>query len=726
MITVMFSVLLFLVATLVGNLFLSFFINEHNHDKLVYISPTIGFSVLMILVVNGNAFLPISQIKYIVLGIIVISILINIKKYVETCKVTLRNRKFWIIECIASLFGGIPVLFEKGLVSITRTNNDLIYYLADMDWLTSHTYFEVPTFTPEIPYYYLTNNMYIHNSRLGFDALGCLFMNLFNLEGYQVYFALCLACVCSLILLTIYFAYSVIGIKERFLPYLAVLLIFSLNFYVLLGFQYGPQIFGIICLLGTVFGTILMCQDNKWVFFTAIMISGVVTAYSEFGYYIFIVYCFIFLGYIIYDRKDRKTKTTIVKFLLTGVAGLVICIPSVIKIINYYIYLLTVGKDSLNADGWIIVKKTEIFSDLFGLSFSPNTEVGFSFGLLGLVASFTIVLFMTFWGIRQLFGKVSFEKKIFILVCAIFMIMEFMFALIRFDYGEFKHLISIQPFIYIIFVWTMQDIFLQYKSNDKVRFVIMGIAIFVVLGNISQINDCFPASAYNVYTCELQELHNKVSQLDKDTVILIPDYYEADECHQLIYALKNQKVVANGNSYYYKEIEKNFLLANAIIIDKNIDTYREENPIVETERFAIYNLDYENKYFDNEKLNISLTDENFKLSPDCLKSHDKIYCISNEDGIKVYGPYIPIYKGKYNMKCLISILSNSENEEVGFFELFDANTGISLAKTELKSTDTVAEINNLELMEDYACIEIRIYLKAGVEAQMWNLEVTKE
>lgn len=729
MITIIFSLILFLFATLVGVILISFFITDGTDPKSIYLCPTIGFTILMILSVNGNTFFPIKRISYLILATVFILFILNIKKCLTTCRRLLVNGIFWGVTLFTTLYDGIPVLFEKGLVSVTRTNNDLIYYLGDMDWLSYHTFFDIPSYTAETPYFYVTNNMYVHNSRLGFDALGSFFMNLFHIESYQIYFALCLACICSLNLLVIYFTDKVLEIRGIYSYYLIILLIFSLNSYILLGFQYGPQILGITCLLGTAMGSILMCNNTSWFYFTALAISGVITSYSEFGYYVFIIYCSIFLAYIVYTRKSGDTKKTFLLFMLTGISSLVLCIPAVIKIINYYIYLLNAGKDSLNADGWIIVHKTEVLSDLLGLSFSPNKDISFSFGLFGLIASFIIIIFMCHFGIQKLRSKIQIEKKLFILVGIVFAIMELAFAAVRFEYGEFKHIISIQPFAYMALAWAMQDNFLHDKQKNKANFIALGVTLFIVLGNIDQINACFPVATYNIYTNDLQELHDEVANLDDNIVILIPDYYDADECHQLIYALKNRNIVSNGNSYFYKEVEKNFSFANAIIIDKSVDTtnaYDDISPLIETNRFAIYSLDYEKTFFENGQLNISLQDDAFKISPDCLRSHNKVYCISNEDGIKVYGPYIPLCEGNYDIECLINVSnSNDCDEKIGYLELFDSSSGVSLAKTDLNKNDQIAKIKNLTLSEDQGRIEIRIYLNANVEAQFWNLTVTK-
>ena len=141
-----------------------------------------------------------------------------------TAKNELKYKRFAIYAVAACVILCIPVLTQTGLVSITRTNNDLIYYLADMDWLTNHTFFEKPTFTDVTPYYFVTQNMYVHYSRLGFDVLGSVLMNLTGLQGNQLFFAYCVATVVSFNMMLLFFAERVLEIRNKWWWSLAAIL----------------------------------------------------------------------------------------------------------------------------------------------------------------------------------------------------------------------------------------------------------------------------------------------------------------------------------------------------------------------------------------------------------------------------------------------------------------------------------------------------------------------
>lgn len=188
MATALLSIGLLVLFSIIGIMTFSFFDGERKGD-LLFLAPAVGLSITTVLAVDCVALAPVRIMKYVVLGVFIVMLSVRGRKMLATAKNELKYKRFAIYAVAACVILCIPVLTQTGLVSITRTNNDLIYYLADMDWLTNHTFFEKPTFTDVTPYYFVTQNMYVHYSRLGFDVLGSVLMNLTGLQGNQLFFA---------------------------------------------------------------------------------------------------------------------------------------------------------------------------------------------------------------------------------------------------------------------------------------------------------------------------------------------------------------------------------------------------------------------------------------------------------------------------------------------------------------------------------------------------------
>ena len=650
----------------------------------------------------------------------------------------LKFKNFVIYVIVACLLFCIPALTWSGLVSVTRTNNDLIYYLADMDWLTNHTFFEKPTFTSMTPYYFVTQNMYEHYSRLGFDVLGSVLMNLMGLEANQIFFAYCVALAVSFNMMLLFFADKVLDIRKKWWWSLAIILTISLNMWALLGFQYGPQIYGMLCMAGTVFGMILMWKEKKlsWFVFSALMMATDFAVYSEFAYYLFAIFVIITMISIFYYRKEMKVASMIYKSVGVGCLGLVMCAPASYKVIRYYLYLLdssSEGIDTLNADGWIVVRFREILTDLLGFSFSPDSNVPVSFGVLGITGCLIIWMFIFVGIIRIVIKKKNYEMTALLGVCVFFAVLEIVFAFIGFDYGEFKHLISVQPFIYLLLIKCLMELEELLDEKGKIQ---MGwisgytVIVCVTLANVVQISECFSKDSYRVYTTELNELDKLSEQFDGGLKILIPEEYTCDTQHQIIYALNDEKVIVPGNSYFYKYTNHNKVDANAIIIDKSQEEIDEKwtsgKVLYETDRFCIYDLAYEENYFENGNLKYTLKDDEYKVSEDCIRTEAYVYCMAQTDGHKIYGPYSPLLEGEYMATCKVQILENTTKDKcVGYFEIYDPGEDDILARVKIYEDDGIVEIPDLEVERACEEFEVRVWLKQGVIAKISDISISK-
>jgi hypothetical protein len=564
-------------------------------------------------------------------------------------------------------------------------------------------------------------------------------MNITGLKANQIFLAYCVAIAVSLNLMLLFFADKVLEIRKKWWWALAILLTISLNMWALLGFQYGPQIFGMHCMFGVIFGMICMWKENRvsWFLFVALMLSAGVAVYSEFVYYLFVIFVIITAVNFLYYRKKMNVASMIYKTCGAGCLGLVLCIPATYKVIRYYFYLLDSandGIDSLNADGWIVVSYREILSNLLGFSFSPDKSVDISFGVWGIIGTIVVWGLIVVGGIHAVCTTKKCEWISILAVCGVFAVMETAFALMGFDYGEFKHLISIQPFVCAVLVKCLMEIEVigeQWGKAQQGWLVGYTVILVVVLANVIQILCCFPNYAYNVYTTELNELSELAEEFDDDLVILIPEEYICDVQHQIIYSLKNNKLVIPGNSYYYKYTNHDKLEANAVIIDKQQEKIDEMwsfgKVLYETERFCVYELDYENQYFENGTLKYNIADEKYEISEDCIRMDDGIYCATQTSGFKLWGPYVPILKGNYAMTCNLQILANTTGKScVGYIELYDTSHDKSLSKINIYEESSKIELAQFELEQNCEYFETRIWLQEGVEAEINDITITKK
>ena len=241
---------------------------------------------------------------------------------------------------------------------------------------------------------------------------------------------------------------------------------------------------------------------------------------------------------------------------------------------------------------------------------------------------------------------------------------------------------------------------------------------------------CFPNDSYRVYTADLNKLDKLSEQFDDDLEILIPEEYICDTQHQIIYALKDDKVVVPGNSYFYKYTNHNKLDANAIIVDKEQSEIDEKwtagKILYETDRFCIYELDFEKQFFENGDLKYTLGDEEYRKSDDCISMDDYVYCIAQSDGFKIYGPYAPLIKGTYSASCDLQIVENTTKDKcVGFFEIYDADDDETLAKIKIYENDGNIEIPDFEVESACEHFEARVWLNKGVIAEISDIRIIK-
>ena len=727
MLNVIFSLTLILFFTIIGNIVLSFFKDNNN---IIYLSPIIGLTSVCVVLINISSFVAVGKNAYLFLIIVLMLFIIRFKKIIDLLEKQISNISFMLLVVVSVIVFCLPVIQNLELVSFTHTNNDLIYYLADMEWLTNHTYFEKPTFDAISPYYYVTQNMYVHYSRLGFDVVGSLIMNIFKLDAYQIFLSYTVCIITCQNIVFVYFAQYIFKLNEKLSWCLGAMLIISLNSWNMLGFEYGPQIFGVMCMAGVIFGLIAFIKElsNVWFVFTILMFSANLGVYSEFAYYLFFIFVIIMIFTICFYRKKEMLKKRIRGICLIGISGLIICIPATYKVIRYYLYLLDAtnsGVESLNADGWIKVENSDILSNIFGLSFSPNSDVGTSFAYIGTGIAYIIAIILVIFLIDKLRRKKEFAIVAYIGIIVFFIILEIVFAAIAFDYGEYKHLISIQPFIYLLLFISISQLSETLKSGV---FVSEAILLVILLGNILQIQNCFPLDSYNVYGADLKELRQVSKKFDDDLNILIPQEYECDEQHQIIYALKDCNLIIPGSSYYYKYSEHNIFSANAVIIDKEKadKQYMKGNLLYSTNKFEIYSFDYGKNYFTDGKLDLKLTNKKFETSEDCLKHGKEIFCMSEKAGFKIWGPYIQVPRGKYKIDSSMVLLNDINNQDViGRFQICDASKDEVLFEKEITSEETDIDDWEFELNEDYENIEFRYYIESGVDICIKNLAITK-
>lgn len=582
--TYLLSLTIFISLFLIGGIVLCLLLPEYEISKnhqLLFLAPILGAVSVTCICETFVIFAAMRYACWFTLIFLAMILLLLRKKY--TCFIhTFFNHSYLDMYSALCLYLCYPTLGKTGFISARMLNNDLIFYLSDMDWFMQHTLRAIPNYTPQLPYYFLTYNMQIRGSRIGTDLLGCFFRGVFSLESSQIFYALGIALTIALIATSVFvFRYILKGTLSGAIL-LFVTLSFSVNLIMLNAMQYIPQIFGMGIMI-SLFGTLAQMYIEKsksWCYLSSLFIAGAICVYTEFIVHIFIIFVITLSIAIISSNNNTRRLQVFVFAVVAGFSSILICFPGILRSVYYIWFLLTSGTKNIDPlSGLTLMSYGKLLRCFWGFQGVLGSEAVFkNFETITAIILIIISLYCIITVVKK--NLISYQCLSLSLIACCFLLYELYFRLTNFKYGEAKHITAILPFLWIICVYyvdiTLHNI-ITTKSYLAVRKVAIIITLIICMLNIITVITCYPVSAYSFYDNELLALKNQSSMLPKNLIIRA-DYSTCDNSydriHKILYALQNIQICIKGNSYYSDIVNKDFSISNSVLYDKELDCWQ--------------------------------------------------------------------------------------------------------------------------------------------------------
>ncbi|MFR1904957.1 MAG: hypothetical protein ACLS28_03855 [Clostridium neonatale] len=714
---IIFAVLLLSIFFIAGISVLKFLkLDESTNEKneYVYIAPLIGVILIICLTQILNIIFNVKLISTIYIIITPILLYKIRKNIIEYFKIILEKKFILFIIFLAIIILAYPAVRKNQLLSINKSNNDLIFYLSSMDWLLEHSIREKVNFSPEFPFYSCANYI-ITTTRFGFDILGSLIMGIFNIESYQIFFILSVVSVIIASLSFYFLAIRGLNISNRVANIMILFIMFSGNWLNLISYEYGPQILGIGLLSGFIATIFMLYNENeynkiKWL--VSLFIAGTATVYAEFASYMFIIYI-IFACLAILKKSYLKIKMAIeagIVSLFINPIGMYIAFKFNINILKQ------VSESSASIDAYngvimpfkrIISKFTSIF--IYGNNYFSNDKMNdiSIYTQISNILSYIIFIVLIIFFIYKLVKKKDKNKPIVILITAFFIVYWIYFRWNGIAYGEYKHLTSIVPFIVVFFMYALN------KANIKFYQSILIISLIYSVGTGIMYSRYYYNSAY-YYDEELVELRDEVEHNYSDFTIGI-DSNSYERCHAIVYALKDVKVNIKTTSSYFNmfqkfDIEDTKYEIKDVMDNGQIDQLDilSENVVWKNNKFAI--IENKEKVF---PINFEYVLTNEYLINGEIKDNQRII---NENGVS-YGPYVNLEKGEY------SITIEGNNLDLCDYDVNFSNNNVQTEKI-IKTNEKLEY--NFVLKDNVKAIEFRIFNNNKEKIILKNIKLSKK
>lgn len=553
MLTLLFGVLLFLLFTVTGSILVCVFrVPKETLEKQPFslIFPLIGAVALTCACEALLLLFPVKISAWLVLVLLIAGAVWRRKELGHLLKHMFVNPWPWLLLLFAAVVLAYPVLKQQGLVSIQSSNNDIIYYLSSIDWMKNHNIWAVPEFSNAFPYYGPADFM-LKTTRIGTDVLGSFFSSVFFLEPHQVYFAMGIALNLSTISAIVFVLWHSCNLPKGYSLMMIPLLGCCFNWAQLQMLQYVPQIFGIGCMVGMI-GFLLRQYREKSkgdIFFTALFIIGTVTVYAEFAFHILVIFVLIGIGMLLFtnDRKLawKRARDTI----KSGFLSFALCPVGLYKAVMFNLMLAGNLSTTENLDPYSghMIPLSLMPKNLLGLAYQATDSTGIYGQILATVLCLLTIVSILIVLIR----KHRAIDWIMLGILAFFAVYELFFRFSGFAYGEYKHIFSILPIVWMIAFYFCCNAVLLLKEK-KIRYIATGIGTFFVavlaVANLYSIKVMQPLNIYNYYNDDIFELRKQAEQMPEDTVYLITG--TVNDLHRGVYALKDYSVKVTADSYF--------------------------------------------------------------------------------------------------------------------------------------------------------------------------------
>lgn len=703
----------------------------------IYCSPLIGAVGAICISQMLCVFMPVKTIAS--LSIVVTAVcLFYIKDILKN--INSFNDKYLIILFIfAIVLFAFPLIEKNELFSIQKLNNDIMYYLSSMEWLQNHTLLDKVDFTKNYPFYSLADFM-VTKTRFGADILGSLYMSLFGLEAHEVFTVLTITFViitnCALVFLAKY----TLKLSSFAVALLLFLSFISDNWIHLIMYQYMPQILGIGCLLlFTAFMLKVNQNDNKvYIFLTAISISGTLTIYSEYAIYLFCIFiCTSIFSFIKYSTKTGRFKS-ILPGIIAGLLSLVL--NPVGTYIALKFNLRAVFDSNFVGDPYNgkVLTAFEASIKSFGLINGSDISIMlnklkienlYSQVMIAYLILIIIFLALILYSIIYLFkDRNELVKQNFVVLIGLFIVFELMFNVNKFAYGEFKHIITMFPFVLLLLVMSF-DQFTTLFNNQKLRVVLYsGVCIVFICSSLANWSINYRSSSYYVYDDQINQLREKIAEMDINTPIGV-DFRTYESYHRILYALKDFEVQINkepsASYYHFYQTFDETIKPKYIVKDYNsLEQLENKNEklLWHNPSFALFEESQYNEALLKPKLNFN----DFSMSSTSRKTeYGEIINNGAKSEYVFYGPYINLDDGIYDVTIEYDVMQTNGNtdEVIGFADVNSKEFGQKI-KEPLYGNARNVTLKGVVIKGD-TNIEFRAFVNAGIVCKFKNIQIIR-
>jgi len=556
MISVFYAVLIIIISSIVGLAILKVISRGSVLDKWsgeIAIAPLAGAVSVMCISQMLAHVLTMRQISIAFILVLFICLLYLRADYNNIMRELVQHRSTLFIMLFIIIMLNYPSIMKGEMVSVHQANNDIMFYLSTMDWMQDHTILQTVSFTAESPYYVCAEYIF-SNTRYGADVLGALMMSTFGLESYEIFGILGAVLSTMSSLVFYYFGRHVLKLPR--LASIIILAIVGLNFgwVDLITQHYIPQIFGIGCLIGFTASLmkLYLTDKKRYIFLTALFLTGTATSYAEFAAYLVAIYIIVF-GVMFFYRRTEK-KTYLIHVLGAGVLSFVLNPIGMFIAVKFNLEILSRVSVSVSSiDAYSGNMKT--FSSWVARALGSLDPLGITEGTLKNFYVGSLILLVVLAAALLVINIVKYRDRVLVSVLGILLFLLAYAAYFRsliFAYGEHKHLVSIAPFLWTFAIYFIYNIVHRMKGrNWKLIGAAMGTTAIVISGFFS-INKTYPVDQLYYFDSALMELEQAANLVPAGELIgLASPQYKIQ--HGFVYALKNHKVkqvIETNNSYF--------------------------------------------------------------------------------------------------------------------------------------------------------------------------------
>lgn len=691
----------------------------------VLIPIVIGFVVNVSLLETLGMILPVSIVTIVNIALTVFGA-IWCYKDIKLSMCNLKGIEKFVIASILipTMIIGLPQIVNNELFIVIGDNPDFAYYVASIEWLKSHSILETVGYSHAYPFYSMAEFM-LHSTRIGTDLTGAFVANLFVLEAHEAFSIL--AVLSSVVLMASVYSIILYFTQNSFCGVLfGVYVAVCGNTIALVAAQYVPQIFGVGCLV-LAFASVFELL-NKGTYRNAILcglfVSGVFATYCEYTVYIVIV-ALVLLLYAISQRK-----VPVLQILFAIFSAIAFNCYGFYKAVCFNLTILSGilegGASTIDPYGGQMLGKRKLFGNLIGLSskeFLMSIDsvylVCALLGIIGMIVSLIIPII-----------KKSKNISVFVLINFIVVFgLELYFRSSNGGYQEYKHITTsctiILCVIGISFGLLWEKIQMNFLSSACLCGMLL-VALYSVWSPLKYYVN--PALSINSETAQLSEAAKLVpanEEIRIDSEIHWLDYMGA------VYALKEHAINLDGNEVF----EQNNWAVSYLHFFQTFDT--------DESRYTIYSRGSEiqaldeyskviwcnDKYalVENEQVPLSnrmqITTRGWGYSED-VRVFRESDCIINTDGKEgsvLYGPYIKIDHGTYDIELEYTVLS--ADNDIGYFEVCSSD-GV-IAEEKLQADTCSIRLRDVSFSDENS-VEFRVYANEGTIIKVEGISLLRD